>query len=109
MAFTEGGSEGSLNGTTPVTLVASPAAATRRLIRNVKIHNSDTAVVTLYIGRKKASTTYRLATRVLDPGDTTVIMDEILDATDESLVAEMTGAAATTNPTFTTMYADSTT
>ena len=42
-AFTEGASDGVLNGTSSVTLVAAPASSTRRVIKNITIENRDTA------------------------------------------------------------------
>ena len=45
--FVEGSSDGTLNGTSQVTLVSAPAASTRRLIKTIYIENKDTAPVTL--------------------------------------------------------------
>lgn len=46
---TPGSSDGTLNGTMPVTVVAAPAAATRRIIKEITVHNVDTAAVTFYV------------------------------------------------------------
>jgi len=48
-AFTEAPNDGTLNGTTPVTIVASPAASTRRVVKDIVIFNRDTAAVTIDI------------------------------------------------------------
>lgn len=107
MAFTELASEGALNGTTEVELVAAPGASTRRLVRAVEIHNKDTAAVTVTVSKKVASTLYRIAKVTLDPDDTLVIDSvRILDATEESIVAVLAGAVATNQPEFNTTYAD---
>ena len=45
-AFTEGSSDGALNGSTQVTLVASPTSSTRRLIKTIYIANIDTVANT---------------------------------------------------------------
>lgn len=44
--FTEGGTDLVSNGTTPVTVVASPAASTRRIVKTITVYNSDTGAVT---------------------------------------------------------------
>jgi len=47
--FTEGSSDGVLNGTNDVVLVAAPGASTRRIVKSIIIENKDTAAVTLTI------------------------------------------------------------
>lgn len=108
MAFTETGNEGSLNGTTAVDIVAAPSSGNRHVIRSVKICNKDTAAVTIEVYKDKGGTEYRIWRGTLDVNDTIVFDEgdiEVLDATNEALKAEMSGAAATTNPTFTASYA----
>lgn len=68
--FTEGSSDGVLNGTTQVTLVAAPAAATRRIIKSIRIENKDTVAVTLTITYNNNSTLRTLYKVVLQVGDT---------------------------------------
>lgn len=106
-SFTELGNEGSLNGTTAVDIVASPAASTRRLISNVGFSNVDTAQVTIIVYKYKTATAYELAREVLQPGEYW-IFDKliVLDATDEKVQAKMLAAAATTNPTYDIAAAD---
>lgn len=107
MAFTPGNNQGSLNGTTPVTLVAAPGAATQRLVRSISIQQRDTAAVTLTVRHLKGASTYQLWSGTLQPGDTwTDETTYVLDATDESITAVLSGAAATTNPDFISSYAD---
>lgn len=106
MAFTEGGNEGALNGTTAVDVVTAPSSG-RRLVRNVGIYNADTADVTVTLRKNKAGTLSLLAKETLSPGDT-FIFDKltVLDASDEKVQAVMSGAAAATNPDFDAAFAD---
>lgn len=46
---TPGASDGTLNGSTPVTVVAAPAASTRRIIKEIVVYNRDSAAVTFYV------------------------------------------------------------
>lgn len=68
--FTEGSSDGALNGASTVTLVAAPAASTRRIIKSVYIENCDTAAVTVTVYYNNASTLRVLAKVTLQVGDT---------------------------------------
>jgi hypothetical protein len=69
-AFTEGANDGALNGTNAVTLVAAPAAATRRVIKSITIENKDTAAVTLTISYNNNATLRTIAKVTLNVGDT---------------------------------------
>jgi hypothetical protein len=69
-AFTEGSTDGALNGSTQVTLVAAPAASTRRLVKTVYIENKDTAAVTLTITYNNNGTLRNIAKVTLQVGDT---------------------------------------
>jgi hypothetical protein len=69
-SFTEGSSDGALNGTSSVTLVASPASSTRRLIKTIYIANIDTAPVTLTISYNDNSTLRTINKVTLQVGDT---------------------------------------
>jgi hypothetical protein len=69
-AFTEGSSDGALNGTLSVTIVASPASSTRRLIKTIYISNTDTAQVTLTVSYNDNSTLRQIAKVTLQVGDT---------------------------------------
>ena len=68
--FTEGANDGALNGTSAVTLVAAPAASTRRTIKSITIENKDTAAVTLTISYNNNSTLRTIAKVTLAVGDT---------------------------------------
>jgi len=68
--FTEGANDGALNGTNSVTLVAAPAASTRRTIKSITIENKDTAAVTLTISYNNNSTLRTLYKVTLNVGDT---------------------------------------
>jgi hypothetical protein len=69
-AFTEGASDGALNGTSSVTLVAAPGSSTRRVIKNITIENRDTAAVTLTISYDNNGTLRTIAKVTLNVGDT---------------------------------------
>lgn len=69
-AFTEGSTDGALNGTSSVTLVAAPAAATRRVVKNITIYNKDTAAVTITVSFNANSTLRNIAKVTLQVGDT---------------------------------------
>lgn len=69
-AFTEGSSDGALNGTSSVTIVASPASSTRRLVKTIYISNTDTASVTLTVSYNDNATLRQIAKVTLQVGDT---------------------------------------
>jgi hypothetical protein len=68
--FTEGATDGALNGTSSVTLIAAPASSTRRTVKNITIENKDTAAVTLTISYNNNSTLRTIAKVTLNVGDT---------------------------------------
>lgn len=70
--LTEGASDGALNGTSLVTLVAAPAASTRRVIKWITIQNKDTAPVTVTISyaNSSGSTSRQIAKVTLAINDT---------------------------------------
>ena len=69
-AFTEGASDGALNGTSTVTLVAAPSASTRRVIKSITIENKDTAAVTVTVSYNNNGTLRTIAKVTLNVGDT---------------------------------------
>ena len=71
-SLTEGASDGALNGTSLVTLVAAPAASTRRVIKWITIQNKDTAPVTVTISyaNSSGSTSRQIAKVTLAVNDT---------------------------------------
>jgi hypothetical protein len=68
--FTEGSSDGALNGTNQVTVVAAPAASTRRTIKSITIENRDTAAVTVTLSYDNNGTLRTIAKVTLAVGDT---------------------------------------
>lgn len=69
-AFTEGASDGALNGTNAVTVVAAPGVSTRRVIKSITIENKDTAAVTITVSYNNNSTLRTIAKVTLNVGDT---------------------------------------
>jgi hypothetical protein len=109
MAFTPGNSNGALNGTTPVDVVAAPASSTQRLVRKVRFFNLDTASVTITLQLDDNSTDRVLQKFTLAAGEAGVYEDvEVLDATTKKLQALMSGAPATTQPAYSAAWADKT-
>jgi len=109
MAFTEGSLDGTLNGAAEVDLVVAPAAATRRLVRWISIVNIDTAPVTVTISLDNTGTKRVVCKVTLAIGDNLYLSDgdvEILDTINKKIIAKMSGAPATTNPDFTSGWAD---
>ena len=68
--FTEGATDGALNGTTSVIVVDSPATGARRAIKSISIENCDTAPVTISVQYKNGATTRTIARTTLSVGDT---------------------------------------
>ena len=68
--FTEGSTDGALNGTSQVTLVAAPSASTRRIIKTVYIENKDTAAVTITVTYNNNGTLRTIAKVTLQVADT---------------------------------------
>lgn len=69
-SFTEGANDGVLNGTTAVTVVAAPAASTRRIINTITVENNDTAAVTITVGYLNTASTRVIVKVTLQVGDT---------------------------------------
>ena len=68
--FVEGSSDGALNGTTAVTVVAAPAASTRRIIKTIYVENKDTAAITITITYLNSATSRTIVRVTLQVGDT---------------------------------------
>jgi hypothetical protein len=69
-SFTEGASDGVLNGTSAVTVVSAPASSTRRIVNTITVENNDTAVVTITVGYVNGANTRVIAKVTLQIGDT---------------------------------------
>jgi hypothetical protein len=109
MSFTEAASDGSLNGTTTVTLVAAPAVNVRRIIKSINIQNRDTASVTLTLNYVNNGNVRQIASVLLSSGDTLICGEEdffVLDTPYKSITAILSAAPATTNPDYCAAYAD---
>lgn len=68
-AFTESENDGVLNNTTAVSLVAAPAASTRRIVKEIVIYNADTAAVTVTIRINNNGSYRRIQTVTLAAGE----------------------------------------
>ena len=68
--FTEAASDGTLNGTSDVTIISGPASGTRRVIKNLTIYNRDSSSVQLVIKYDNGSAQRRLYVVTLAVGDT---------------------------------------
>jgi len=69
-AFSEGATDGVLNGSTTVVLAAAPALNIRRVIKDMAITNRDTAPVIVSIIYSNNGTERIIAKVTLDPNDT---------------------------------------
>jgi hypothetical protein len=69
-SFTQGSSDGALNGTSQVTLVAAPGSSTQRTVKSIYIENKDTAAVTIVVTYNNNSTLRTIASVTLQVGDT---------------------------------------
>jgi hypothetical protein len=69
-AFTEGSSDGALNGTSAVIVVSAPASSTRRLIKTIYISNLDTVANTIIVSYNDNSTLRQIAKVTLNVNDT---------------------------------------
>lgn len=69
-AFIEGSNDGVMNGTTPVTIVAAPAASTRRVIKSITIMNRDTVAVVITLNLVSAGGTRQIVKVTLAVGET---------------------------------------
>jgi hypothetical protein len=68
--FVPGASDGSLNSTTNVTLVASPAGSTQRRVKEISIYNADTVNHTVTVSYYDGTNTEILVYCTITPGQT---------------------------------------
>jgi len=107
MAFVEGSNDGVLNSTTAVTIVAAPAASTRRIVRSIVVQNKDTASVTLTLLYDNNATQRQICKVALAANDTLSVDDVfVLDATTKTIKAKLAGAVAANQPEFVATYGD---
>lgn len=109
MPFLPGSNDGTLNDTTPVTVVAAPAASTQRQVHWISVTNKDSAAVTLTLNLVNGINTRRLAKVILQVDDNFLWSENlVLDTTSKSVTAVLAGAVATTQPDFVANYGDTT-
>jgi hypothetical protein len=79
----------------------------QRIVKTITVQNRDTAVVTVTLRKVSGGGTRQLWKGDIDP-DSTLIWNDVvvLDDTGSSITAVMAGAAATTNPDWTSSWAD---
>jgi len=107
MAYAGGSNDGTLNGTSEVTLVAAPGANTTRTLAYLSIFNADTAAVTVTIKFANDAARRVLVKATLAVGQSLPYKyPVVMEATTKSIIAIMSGAAATTNPAFYASYGD---
>lgn len=107
MPMIPGNRHGELNGTTEVTVVTGPPSGVKRLVRKVSFHNLDTAAVTIALGLKQAGSVTVLDRVTLQAGEPGIWREgEVLDTTGKSLVAVLSGAPSTAQPTYSSSFAD---
>lgn len=107
MAFTEVGGEFTTSGTTPVTVIASPASGHRSVLNNVHIDNVDTITRTASVFKDKGGTARRLGFASIASGSSyTFTKVTVLDATNESIYVVMGEIDITSAPTVDVAYAD---
>lgn len=107
MAFTEVGNEVTTTGTTPVTVVPTPAASHRHILNNVHIDNVDTITRTASVFKDKGGTPRRLGfSSIVSGASYTFTKVTVLDATNESIYVVMGEADTTSAPTVDVAYAD---
>jgi len=111
MTFTEASSDGVTNGTTPVTIVASPAASTRRIVRTITIYNRDTVSATVTVSFVSGANTRIIIKTAVASGATLILGSSsgeifILNATNKSLTVVLAGAVTTNELDWTSHYAD---
>ena len=110
MAITPGSSHGALTGAAEKELVAAPGAGIQRAILLSRIYNEDTAPVGVTVSKKVAGVLYRIEKVALDVDGVMFPVDggKVLELTgvDQSLVAIMSGAPATTQPKFVCSWVD---
>lgn len=103
--------DGTLNGTTAVTLIPAPGSGVIRVAKTININNTDTAPVVVSVKYKNIATTRIIWSGTLQIGDTWQYGEAgdliVLDSPNKSIVALMSAPPTTVNPDFTACYGDS--
>ena len=107
MTFTPGFSGIASNGSTPVTLVAAPAERTQRIIRKMIFHNADTVNGTVTVKHvTSGGSSFIILKQLVAPDQDAELEHIILDATTQTITAELGGAVTTTEWDFTASLGD---
>lgn len=107
MAFAYGNSNGVMNGTAQVDIVASPAAATQRGIRNILFHNRDTVAHTITLKYHDGGSLRTIDSQSITPGASWLFgAFLVLDTTSKKIVAVMAASHTTTAPDFVANWSD---
>lgn len=77
-SFVEGSSDGALNGTTAVTLVAAPSSGVRRVVKEIIIYNRNTSSVTLTVWYVNGANGRMLWSGTLQPAETWTLSRHVL-------------------------------
>lgn len=106
MPLTPGNSNGTLNGTTEVDVVAAPAASTQRMVRNITFFNRDASSVEITLKYDDNGVKRHLDKQSVAAGQAWKYeVLQVLDDTNDKLTAVLT-AAPTTQPDFVANWAD---
>lgn len=108
-ALTEGATDGVFNSTTPVTLLAAPGSGTRRVLRNLTIHNPDSVSHVVIVRYVSAGGTRQIFRITLGAGGTWELdgfqtrasnpFDQDLNTTDSPAFADLTLTGTLVLPT----------
>jgi hypothetical protein len=103
-----GSTDGFLNGTANVTLVAAPAANTQRAVKTVYIYNGDTATVTVVVEKYDGTTATPVLKLPLGPASTLAINDDGITIADNTSVAnaQLVGINDQTGTSYTLALSD---
>lgn len=107
--FTPLASDGTTNGTSPVTMVAAPALNVGRMVKSIVIRNADTVVNTITVRYVDGVNNRDIYVVALDPGDQlqfNMSDIQVLDTTSKSISVFMAAPATTTESVWVTAYAD---
>jgi cytochrome c oxidase assembly protein Cox11 len=111
ITISPGSNHGTLDGTTPVTLVAAPSSGTTRIVLSIRIVNKDTVAHNIRVRKAVGGTDYEFSNALaLDVDEEHVPVDReqavFLTATNQSITAVMGEAVTSVNPHFVASYID---
>lgn len=103
--YTPGSSDNASNSTTPVTVVAAPAASTQRQVKLLTIQNADTVSATVTLRYNDNGTTRVIVKVALSANDTLVYTDgegfRVIDTSGEIKTSALASTVADTGVLFT--------